>query len=56
MGLKISFLKIYAVQALMGIKGSLHDPHDVLNNWDENSVDPCSWALVTCSDGLVTGL
>ncbi|KAH9772116.1 protein NSP-INTERACTING KINASE 1 [Citrus sinensis] len=46
----------YEVQALMGIKDSLHDPHDVLNNWDENSVDPCSWALVTCSDGLVTGL
>ncbi|KAH9772118.1 protein NSP-INTERACTING KINASE 1 [Citrus sinensis] len=44
------------LQALMGIKDSLHDPHDVLNNWDENSVDPCSWALVTCSDGLVTGL
>ncbi|TXG56740.1 hypothetical protein EZV62_018053 [Acer yangbiense] len=47
----------YEVQALMGIKNSLHDPHAVLNNWDETSVDPCSWALITCSsDGLVIGL
>ncbi|KAI9170242.1 hypothetical protein LWI28_024943 [Acer negundo] len=47
----------YEVQALMGIKNSLYDPHAVLNNWDETSVDPCSWALITCSsDGLVIGL
>ncbi|KAJ0039196.1 hypothetical protein Pint_23400 [Pistacia integerrima] len=46
----------YEVQALMDIKSLLIDPHDVLSNWDENSVDPCSWALVTCYDGLVTSL
>ncbi|XP_041010398.1 protein NSP-INTERACTING KINASE 1-like [Juglans microcarpa x Juglans regia] len=47
----------YEVQALMGIRDSLEDPHNVLDNWDETAVDPCSWAMVTCSpDGLVIGL
>ncbi|CAN4121963.1 unnamed protein product [Withania somnifera] len=46
----------YEVQALMEIKNSLHDPLGVLN-WDESSVDPCSWNLITCSnDKYVTGL
>lgn len=41
----------------MGIKGALNDPHSVLNNWDEFSVDPCSWTMITCSsDYLVIGL
>lgn len=40
----------------MNIKGSLNDPHNVLN-WDATAVDPCSWTMITCSpDGLVTGL
>ncbi|XP_050228998.1 protein NSP-INTERACTING KINASE 1-like [Mercurialis annua] len=47
----------FEVQALMGIKGSLHDPHGVLDNWDEDAVDPCSWTMVTCSpESLVVGL
>ncbi|XP_039132261.1 protein NSP-INTERACTING KINASE 1-like [Dioscorea cayenensis subsp. rotundata] len=47
----------FEVQALMAIKEMLKDPHDVLNNWDGNSVDPCSWAMVTCSNqNFVTGL
>ncbi|KAG9148453.1 hypothetical protein Leryth_024451 [Lithospermum erythrorhizon] len=47
----------YEVQALMGIKASLEDPHGVLENWDGDSVDPCSWTMVTCSaEGLVIGL
>ncbi|XP_022992914.1 protein NSP-INTERACTING KINASE 1-like isoform X1 [Cucurbita maxima] len=47
----------YEVQALMGIKASLQDPHGVLENWDGDSVDPCSWTMVTCSpDSLVIGL
>ncbi|KAJ0098858.1 hypothetical protein Patl1_21561 [Pistacia atlantica] len=47
----------YEVQALMGIKNSLHDPHGVLENWDEDAVDPCSWTMVTCSpESLVIGL
>ncbi|KAK2375972.1 Protein NSP-INTERACTING KINASE 2 [Trifolium repens] len=39
----------YEVQALIGIKNSLVDPHSALNNWDAESVDPCNWAMVTCS-------
>lgn len=39
----------YEVQALIGVKASLKDPHGVLGNWDKDSVDPCSWSMVTCS-------
>lgn len=47
----------YEVQALMGIKTALRDPHGVLENWDGDSVDPCSWTMVTCSpESLVIGL
>ncbi|XVE71978.1 hypothetical protein DITRI_Ditri11bG0001500 [Diplodiscus trichospermus] len=47
----------YEVQALMAIKDALHDPHGVLDNWDADAVDPCSWAMVTCSpQSLVIGL
>ncbi|RZR95746.1 hypothetical protein BHM03_00024629 [Ensete ventricosum] len=35
----------------------LVDPHGVLENWDQDSVDPCSWTMVTCSpENLVIGL
>ncbi|XP_010432978.1 PREDICTED: probable LRR receptor-like serine/threonine-protein kinase At4g30520 [Camelina sativa] len=45
------------VEALINIKNGLHDPHGALNNWDEFSVDPCSWAMISCSpDNLVIGL
>ncbi|KAJ8546266.1 hypothetical protein K7X08_018849 [Anisodus acutangulus] len=47
----------FEVQALMAIKAALKDPHGVLDNWDSTSVDPCSWAMVTCSaESLVIGL
>ncbi|KVH92605.1 Concanavalin A-like lectin/glucanase, subgroup [Cynara cardunculus var. scolymus] len=47
----------FEVQALMGIKASLLDPHGVLENWDGDAVDPCSWTMVTCSaESLVIGL
>ncbi|KAI4352318.1 hypothetical protein L6164_006582 [Bauhinia variegata] len=47
----------FEVQALMGIKESLVDPHGVLENWDGDAVDPCSWNMVTCSsENLVIGL
>ncbi|OWM84693.1 hypothetical protein CDL15_Pgr027480 [Punica granatum] len=47
----------FEVQALMHIKASLNDPHNVLENWDGDSVDPCSWTMVTCSpDSFVIGL
>ncbi|KAL7196703.1 hypothetical protein ACSBR1_036667 [Camellia fascicularis] len=46
----------FLMQALMGIRDSLDDPHGVLENWDVNAVDPCSWTMVTCSaDKLVIG-
>ncbi|KAK1376060.1 putative BRASSINOSTEROID INSENSITIVE 1-associated receptor kinase 1 [Heracleum sosnowskyi] len=47
----------FEVQALMGIKDFLVDPHGVLDNWDGDAVDPCSWTMVTCSsESLVIGL
>ncbi|CAI9109952.1 OLC1v1009895C1 [Oldenlandia corymbosa var. corymbosa] len=47
----------FEVQALMAVKASLVDPHGVLDNWDGNSVDPCSWTMITCSgENLVIGL
>ncbi|KAJ8498128.1 hypothetical protein OPV22_008680 [Ensete ventricosum] len=47
----------FEVQVLMGIKAYLVDPHGVLENWDQDSVDPCSWTMVTCSpENLVIGL
>ncbi|KAI4366732.1 hypothetical protein MLD38_022572 [Melastoma candidum] len=47
----------FEVQALMHVRDSLRDPNHVLDNWDKDAVDPCSWAMVTCSqDSLVIGL
>ncbi|XP_076944826.1 protein NSP-INTERACTING KINASE 3-like [Bidens hawaiensis] len=47
----------YEVVALMAIKHDIKDPHNVLDNWDWSSVDPCSWKMVTCtSDGSVFDL
>ncbi|XVF47848.1 hypothetical protein PTKIN_Ptkin03bG0143500 [Pterospermum kingtungense] len=47
----------HEVEALTSIRRELNDPHGVLNNWDEDSVDPCSWAMITCSsENLVIGL
>ncbi|OVA20749.1 Protein kinase domain [Macleaya cordata] len=47
----------YEVVALMAIKHDLSDPYNVLANWDINSVDPCSWRMITCSaEGYVSAL
>ncbi|XP_078431414.1 NSP-interacting kinase 3 [Wolffia australiana] len=47
----------YEVVALVSIKMELHDPFNVLQNWDINSVDPCSWRMITCNpDGFVSAL
>lgn len=47
----------YEVVALMAIKNDLNDPYTVLENWDINSVDPCSWRMITCTlDGYVSAL
>lgn len=56
-GMFLFFFFLISVQALMAIKVALKDPHGVLDNWDSTSVDPCSWAMVTCSsESLVIGL
>ncbi|KAF8400456.1 hypothetical protein HHK36_013754 [Tetracentron sinense] len=45
------------VEALISIRRALNDPHGVFSNWDEYSVDPCSWTMITCSsENLVIGL
>ncbi|XP_072091853.1 protein NSP-INTERACTING KINASE 3-like [Arachis hypogaea] len=45
------------VLALMAIKNELNDPHNVLENWDSNFVDPCRWRMITCNlDGSVSVL
>ncbi|PON48448.1 Serine/threonine protein kinase [Parasponia andersonii] len=47
----------HEVEALISIREALNDPHGALNNWDEDSVDPCSWAMITCSsENFVIGL
>ncbi|XP_071736439.1 protein NSP-INTERACTING KINASE 3-like [Rutidosis leptorrhynchoides] len=46
----------YEVVALMAIKQDIKDPHNALYNWDYSSVDPCSWGMVTCTDGSVSAL
>ncbi|XP_057496785.1 protein NSP-INTERACTING KINASE 3-like [Actinidia eriantha] len=47
----------YEVVALIAIKTDLNDPYNVLENWDINSVDPCSWRMITCSpDGYVSAI
>ncbi|MQL88454.1 hypothetical protein Taro_021010 [Colocasia esculenta] len=37
------------VTALTDVKNALIDPNLVLGNWDRDSADPCSWAMITCS-------
>ncbi|KAG9447867.1 hypothetical protein H6P81_013995 [Aristolochia fimbriata] len=47
----------YEVAALMSVKSKLRDYFRVLDGWDINSVDPCTWNLVGCSpDGFVMSL
>ncbi|RWR97447.1 putative LRR receptor-like serine/threonine-protein kinase isoform X4 [Cinnamomum micranthum f. kanehirae] len=47
----------YEVAALMSVKSKLRDVGRVLDGWDINSVDPCTWSLVGCSPlGFVISL
>ncbi|GAB2298582.1 hypothetical protein Dimus_032649 [Dionaea muscipula] len=47
----------YEVAALMSVKSMMRDDYHVLSGWDINSVDPCTWNMVTCSDeGFVISL
>lgn len=54
---KLIFYLWVVVEALIAIRDALNDPHGVLGNWDEYSVDPCSWSMITCnSNNVVTAL
>lgn len=47
----------YEVAALMSVKSKMMDQQHVLEGWDINSVDPCTWNMVACSaDGFVNSL
>ncbi|CAL9117367.1 unnamed protein product [Musa textilis] len=46
-----------AVAALMSVKSRMRDVAGVMDGWDINSVDPCTWFMVGCSsDGFVISL
>ncbi|KAL5772182.1 hypothetical protein ACOSP7_011789 [Xanthoceras sorbifolium] len=47
----------YEVTALMAVKNKMRDELHVLDGWDINSVDPCTWNMVGCSgEGFVVSL
>ncbi|CAJ1961948.1 unnamed protein product [Sphenostylis stenocarpa] len=47
----------YEVAALMSMKSKMNDEFRVMNGWDINSVDPCTWYMVGCSaEGYVVSL
>ncbi|GJS28803.1 probable LRR receptor-like serine/threonine-protein kinase isoform X2 [Tanacetum coccineum] len=47
----------FEVAALMSMKGKMIDEYHVLDGWDINSVDPCTWQMVACSsEGFVISL
>ncbi|WCJ27229.1 Leucine-rich repeat protein kinase family protein [Euphorbia peplus] len=47
----------YEVAALMAVKKEMIDEMKVMDGWDINSVDPCTWNMVACSpEGFVTSL
>lgn len=48
---------MWAVAALMSMKSKMGDNYLVLDGWDINSVDPCTWNMIACSpDGFVISL
>lgn len=47
----------YEVAALMSVKREMKDELRVMEGWDINSVDPCTWNMVGCSvEGFVISL
>lgn len=47
----------YEVTALMAVKSKLKDELHVMEGWDINSVDPCTWSMVACSaEGFVVSI
>lgn len=48
---------VITVAALMSVKRELRDDKQVMDGWDINSVDPCTWNMVACSaEGFVISL
>lgn len=48
---------LYIVAALMAMKNKMKDELRVMDGWDINSVDPCTWNMVGCSvEGYVISL
>lgn len=46
-----------SVTALMAVKTKMRDELHVMDGWDINSVDPCTWNMVGCSaEGFVISL
>ena len=46
-----------SVAALMSVKSWIRDERRVMQGWDINSVDPCTWNMVACSvEGFVISL
>ncbi|CAK8565263.1 unnamed protein product [Lathyrus sativus] len=39
----------YEVASLMSMKSKMNDGLHVMDGWDINSVDPCTWNMVACS-------
>ncbi|XP_050106837.1 probable LRR receptor-like serine/threonine-protein kinase At5g45780 isoform X3 [Malus sylvestris] len=47
----------FEVAALMSVKREMKDEMSVMDGWDINSVDPCTWNMVGCStEGFVISL
>ncbi|GMY37503.1 probable LRR receptor-like serine/threonine-protein kinase At5g45780 isoform X1 [Fagus crenata] len=47
----------YEVAALMAVKSKLKDELHVMEGWDINSVDPCTWNMIACSkEGFVVSM
>ncbi|KAG2684029.1 hypothetical protein I3760_10G060300 [Carya illinoinensis] len=47
----------YEVAALMAVKNKIKDELHVMDGWDINSVDPCTWNMISCSaEGFVVSL
>jgi len=48
---------VLSVAALMSMKSKMYDEFHVMDGWDINSVDPCTWYMVGCSaEGYVVSL
>jgi hypothetical protein len=46
-----------SVAALMAVKREMRDEIGAMNGWDLNSVDPCTWNMISCStEGFVISL